>query len=83
MPSKTIKFNKRKHKKSKWITFGIIKSISYRDDLYKKSKMTDLESAQYAGLKNNLEVYNNILRKNIRLQKSYIMKHASKNINMT
>ncbi len=31
--------------------------------------MTDLESAQYAGLKNNLEVYNNILSKSIRLQK--------------
>ncbi len=40
MPSKTIKFNKRKHKKSKWITFGIIKSISYGDDMYKKLKMT-------------------------------------------
>ncbi len=65
MPSKTIKFNKRKHKKSKWITFGIIKSISYRDDMYKKLKMTDPESAQYMGQKNNLDVYNNILRKSI------------------
>ncbi len=51
MPSKTIKFNKRKHKKSKWITFGIIKSISYRDDMYKKLKMTDPESEQYIGQK--------------------------------
>ncbi len=70
MLHKTIKFNKRKHKQSKWITFGIIKSISYGDDrhTYKKLKMTDLESAQYVGLKNYLGVYNNILRKCIQLQ---------------
>ncbi len=67
MLHKTIKCNKRKHK---WITFGIIKSISYGDDshTYKKLKMTDLESAQYVGLKNYLGVYNNILRKSIHLQ---------------
>ncbi len=35
--------------------------------------MTDLESAQYVGLKNNLEVYNNILRKSMRLQKKVIL----------
>ncbi len=33
--SKTVKFNKYKHKKSKWITHGVIKSIKYRDELYK------------------------------------------------
>ncbi len=38
MPSKVIKFNKYKHKKSKWISAGLIKSIKYRDNLYKKTK---------------------------------------------
>ena len=33
--SKTVKFNKYKHNKSKWITHGVIKSIKYRDKLYK------------------------------------------------
>ncbi len=35
MPSKLVKFSKYKHKKSKWVTFEIIKSIEYRDNLYK------------------------------------------------
>ncbi len=69
MPRKTVKFNKRKHKKSKWITFGIIKSIYYRDDLYKKLKMTHAEDPQYIALKTNLDVYNNILNKSIQLQR--------------
>ncbi len=38
LPTKIVKFNKRKHKKSKWITFGIIKSINYRDKMYKDYK---------------------------------------------
>ncbi len=39
MPSKLIKCNKYKHKKSKWVTFGILKSIQFRDNLYKKTKI--------------------------------------------
>ena len=33
LPTKVVKFDKRKHKKSEWITPGIIKSISQRDKL--------------------------------------------------
>ncbi len=44
MPSKVVKYNKYKHKTSNWITYGIIKSIYYRDNLYKKMKMTDSNS---------------------------------------
>ncbi len=40
MPSKFVKWNKYKHKKSKWITSGIIKYIQYRDNLYKKLILT-------------------------------------------
>ena len=35
LPTKTIKFNKKKHKRTQWITTGIIKSIAFRDRLYK------------------------------------------------
>ena len=35
---KIVKSNRHKHKLSKWITHGIIKSIKYRDKLYKNSK---------------------------------------------
>ncbi len=41
MPTKFVKYNKRKHKRSKWITSRIIKSIQYRDNLYKKLKTTN------------------------------------------
>ncbi len=38
MLTKLIKYNKYKHKKSEWITFDIIKSKRFRDNLYKKTK---------------------------------------------
>ena len=41
MPSKWVKFNKYKHKKFLWITQGLLKSIKYRDKLYKRLKVTD------------------------------------------
>ena len=34
MPLKKVKYNKHCHKKSQWITQGIIKSINFRDKLY-------------------------------------------------
>ena len=40
LPTKTIKVNTHKHKKSNWITYGIIKSIKFRDRLYIKLKKT-------------------------------------------
>ncbi len=70
MLSKVVKYNKYKHKKSNWITHGIIKSIYYRDNLYKKMKMTDSNSIEYAIQKNNLNTYNYILMKSIRIVKN-------------
>ena len=35
-PEKRVKFNKYKHKRSNWITSGILKSIEFRDKLYKR-----------------------------------------------
>ena len=34
MTSKLVKYNKYKHKKSKWITRGLLRSIRFRDNLY-------------------------------------------------
>ena len=34
LPTKKVKFNKYKHKKTPWITFGLLKSIHTRDNLY-------------------------------------------------
>ena len=33
LPSKTVRFNKYKHKKNNWITTAILKSIHHRDTL--------------------------------------------------
>ena len=47
MAIKIVKFKKYKHKRNNWITHGIIKSIKYRDNLYKQVKMTNTNSSQY------------------------------------
>ena len=65
MPSKIVKFNKYKHKKSSWITQGLLKSIRYRDQLYKKLKLTNPNSPNYDTIKTNLKTYNLILKQNI------------------
>ena len=65
MPSKIVKFNKYKHKKSSWITQGLLKSIRYRDKLYKKLKLTNPNSPNYDTIKTNLKTYNLILKQHI------------------
>jgi hypothetical protein len=69
LPTRTVKFNKRKHKKTKWITFGLIKSINHRDTMYKKLKLTNPDSPEFIIKKANLKSYNSILKRSIRLQK--------------
>ena len=58
MTGKFVKFNKYKHKKSKWITYGILKSIRFRDNLYKKLKLTNPVLREYEILYINLQTYN-------------------------
>ena len=70
MPMKTVKFDKYRHKKETWITSGILKSIRYKDKLYRQLKMTDPLIPQYNFLKTNLKTYSTILKRNIRLAKN-------------
>ena len=65
MPCKLVKFNKYKHKKSTWITLGLLKSIIYRDKLYKQLRLSNPNSLHYDTLTLNLKTYNLILRKSI------------------
>ena len=65
MPCKFVKFNKYKHKQSAWITLGLLKSIRYRDKLYKQLRLSNPNSLHYDTLKLNLKTYNLILRKSI------------------
>ena len=65
-PTKLVKYQKHKHKKSKWITTGIINSIKFRDKLYKRLRNTPITDELYETLKTNLHTYNRILKKMIR-----------------
>ena len=70
MPIKSIKFNKYKHKKNKWISKGIIKSIEIKDKLYKlmiQHTIDEVEAHQY--IKNTFNIYRNMLKKLIRQAK--------------
>ncbi len=69
MPTKLLKYNKQKHKKSKCVTFGITKYIQFRDNLYKKLKLTDPLSVDFVRLQINLNTHNKILQNSIRLAK--------------
>ncbi len=60
-----LKYNKYKHKK----TLMEIKSIYYRDDLYKKVKMLNSESQEHACLSAHLKSYNVVLKKSINIIK--------------
>ena len=54
-PEKRVKFNKYKHKWSNWITSGILKSIEFRDKLYKRLKICSPDNGEYDLQKHNLK----------------------------
>ena len=70
LPSKFVKFNKYKHKLSPWVTSDILRSIKFKDKLYKKLKITKQDSPNYNKLSTNLHTYQAILNKNIRMAKA-------------
>ena len=69
LPCKNMKFNSRKHKKNSWISYGILKSIKFRNELYKKIKKSDPNTIEYDILSTNLNTYNKILKRSIRMAK--------------
>ena len=67
---RTVKFAKHKYKKTNRITYGVLKSIKYRDKLYKTLRKTPHDTERHATLTINLRTYNTILRRVIRADKS-------------
>jgi len=61
-----IKIRHYKHKKSPWVTYEIIRSIRYKDKLYKKYKSTPTDSEYYITNKINFTTYSKIIKKMIR-----------------
>lgn len=79
---KTVRFHRYKHKKSPWITKGIINSIKFRDKLYKRLRDTDPDTDQYRTLETNLRTYKVILKRNICAAKTNYYEHQfNKHIN--
>ena len=68
--TKRVRFNKYRHKKSPWITQGILKSIKFRDKLYRKKCSTPVTSPAHLTYKINLATYNKILKKIMRASKA-------------
>ena len=55
LPKKIVRFNKKKHKKAKWLTNGILKSINTKDKMYKiLVKADNVDEAAYTNLRQNL-----------------------------
>ena len=69
LPTKLVKFNKYKHKFSPWVTNSILRSIKYKDKLYKTLKSTEQNDPQYQITKYNLKIYSRILDKVIHQRK--------------
>ena len=64
-PERRVRFNDKKHKKTPWITNGILRSINTRNKLYKKLKNTKIDSPNYITNKTNFNKYRNTLNKTI------------------
>ena len=63
---KTVRFNRYRHKISPWATTGILRSIQFRDRIYRNLQSTSPDKDMYNSLKQNLKSYNSILKKNYR-----------------
>ena len=74
-PERVVRFNKKKHKKTPWITAGILKSINHRNKLYKNLKQTQIDAINYLAKKANFNQYRNRLNKTIALAKRMYYKH--------
>ena len=78
-PPKRVKFNKYQHKLSNWITTGILKSIEFRDNLYKRLKLCPIDSLEYETYKHNLKMYQGYLNQCIRTaKKEYYVKEFTR-----
>ena len=66
LPMKSVRYQKRKHKKSKWMRTGILNSINTKDGLYKTLLKTDTNTGDYQVAKANFKRYREILRNSIK-----------------
>ena len=56
-PERVVRFNKKNHKKTPWITAGILKSINHRNKFHKNLKQTQIDAINYVAKKANPPLY--------------------------
>ena len=76
LPMKSVRYQKRKHKKSKWMTTGILNSINTKDGLYKTLLKTGTNNDDYRVAKANFKRYRDILRNSIKRAKMLYYKRT-------
>ena len=64
IPRNIKKFNKRKHKKEKWMTEDLLTLVNRKNDLYKEWKSTN-DIVEYNRKKINFKTFDKIIYKNI------------------
>ena len=71
LEKKIVKFNRRKHKKDPWITYGILNSVNHKNRLYKRLMKINRDTPLFMTKKQEFNAYKNSLRKIINLAKNY------------
>ena len=62
LPTKKIRFNRKKHKIAPWMTYGILESINKRDELQAKLLKLNPRSPNYEELEMKLKRYTSVLQ---------------------
>ncbi len=70
LPTKLIQYDKYKYTKLKWVTFG---NTNQRKSLEKILKKADPTSVEFAVFQINLNIYNKILKNDIRFAVSIVV----------
>ena len=76
LPMKSVRYQKRKHKKSQWMTAGILNSINTKDRQYKTLFKTGTNNDDYRVANANFKRYRNILRNSIKRAKMLYYKRT-------
>ena len=80
LEKKIVKFNRKKHKKDPWMTYGILKSVNHKNKLYKNFMTINKDLPFFHIKKQEFNVYKNTLRRLINQAKNiYFLTQFEKN----
>ena len=71
LEKKIVKFNRRKHKKDPWITYGILNSVNHKNRLYKRLMKINRDTPLFITKKQEFKAYKNSLKRIINRAKNY------------